>query len=109
MLKKSENSENKEIDSQNIEIGKRIDFIRITKKWSKEELAKLLNITGQHLGSVIKGEVGLSTGKIINLSKISGFSTDFILLGNTKSVDEEMKILINVASKALNKVTALAN
>ncbi|MCL2859112.1 MAG: helix-turn-helix domain-containing protein [Oscillospiraceae bacterium] len=104
-----ERFKNKEMDSQNIEIGKRIDFIRTTKKWSKEELARLLKITGQHLGNAIKGEVGLSTRKIINLSKISGFSTDFILLGNTKCIDEEMKNLIDIAYNALNKATALSN
>ena len=69
------------------EIGKRIDFIRIEKGLNKEEFAKELGMKGQQLGEIIRGKTGLSVEKLILLSKISGYSTDFILLGKRKELD----------------------
>lgn len=46
------------------DIGKRIEFIRNEKKMTKEDFAKLINISGQHLGRIIVGEKGLSIEKI---------------------------------------------
>lgn len=62
-------------------IGKRIEFIRNENHMTKEEFAKLINISGQHLGKVITGEKGLSIEKIIEISNKTGYSTDFILKG----------------------------
>ncbi len=54
---------------------------------TKEEFAKLINISGQHLGRAISGEKGLSIEKIIELSEKTGYSTDFILKGVTNNSD----------------------
>lgn len=62
-------------------IGKRIEFIRNENHMTKEEFAKLINISGQHIGKVITGEKGLSIEKIIEISNKTGYSTDFILKG----------------------------
>ncbi len=71
--------------SQNIkeQIGKRIDFIRNKNNMTKEQFSKLINISGQHLGRVIRGEKGLSIEKIIDISEKTGYSTDYILKGIT--------------------------
>ncbi|MCI8486975.1 MAG: helix-turn-helix transcriptional regulator, partial [Clostridia bacterium] len=45
--------------------------------------SKLINISGQHLGRVIRGEKGLSIEKIIDISEKTGYSTDYILKGIT--------------------------
>lgn len=89
----------KELDPKKVEIGKRIDIIRETEGWSKEDLAKILATTGQHVGKVIGGEVGFSAEKHIVLSDASGFSTDFILKGTMTSVNDEVKNLIKIAMK----------
>ena len=87
-----------------LEIGKRIDFIRIQKKMSKEKLAELIGISGQHLGKVINGESGLSVEKIIKLSIKTGYSTDYILLGKSISFDENTKKML-AQLKSVTKVT----
>ena len=71
--------------SQNIkeQIGKRIDFIRNKNNMTKEQFSKLINIIGQHLGRVIRGQNGLSIEKIIDISEKTGYSTDYILKGIT--------------------------
>ena len=51
------------------EIGKRIEFIRNQKEMTKESFAKLINISGQHLGKVITGQKGLSIEKIVEIAE----------------------------------------
>ena len=78
------------------EIGKRIEFIRNSKKMTKEEFAKLIDITGQHLGKVILGEKGLSLEKIVEVSDKTGYSTDFILKGKvceSEIMNEKVNLL----------------
>lgn len=78
-----------------LEVGKRIDFIRLQKGMSKNEFAKLINISKQHLSRVISNEKGLSVEKVIELSEKTGFSTDFILLGKDADIDINMKKKLN--------------
>lgn len=70
------------------QIGKRVDYIRNEMNITKEEFSKLINISGQHLGKVIRGEKGLSIEKIIEVSEKTGYSTEYILKGvtNTKEI-----------------------
>ena len=77
-----------------IEIGKRIDIIRTQKGMTKDKFAELLNISRQHLNQVINGESGLSIEKTIELSEKTGFPTDFILLGKTDSLNNDVKKLL---------------
>lgn len=70
-----------------IDIGKRIEFIRNEKNMTKEDFAKLINISGQHLGKTIVGKKGMSIEKIIEISNKTGYSTDFILKGVTNKSD----------------------
>lgn len=99
-------------DLLKIEIGKRIDFIRTQNNMSKEKFAKLINITGQHLGKVINGESGLSIEKIIELSEKTGYTTDFILLGKKDSFDKKIKNSLTQAEtdieNAYNKLKNIA-
>lgn len=88
------------------EIGKRIDFIRMEKGLNKEEFAKKLGMSGQQLGEIIRGKTGLSVEKLIILSEISGYSTDFILIGKRKEMDENItNSIINIKKnlKQINK------
>lgn len=77
-----------------LEIGKRINFIRIQKNMSRDKLASLIGISGQHLGKVINGESGLSVEKIIELSIKTGYPTDFILLGKSLSFNSNIHDLL---------------
>ena len=90
-----------ENESLRYKIGERINNIRIEKGMSKEEFASFINICGQHLGRVIRGEAGLSVEKIIEVSKKTGYSTDYILLGKKNSLDKVSKDKIELAENQL--------
>ncbi len=85
------------------DIGKRIEFIRNEKKMTKEDFAKLINISGQHLGRIIVGKKGLSIEKIIEISEKTGYSTDFILKGITNNSD----VIIEKINKIKNNVNSI--
>ena len=90
------------------DIGERIEYIRNQKNMTKEEFAKLINISGQHLGKAINGEKGLSIEKIIEISDKTGYSTDFILKGITSSVEINNK-KINLIKSNLNNISEIIN
>ena len=73
------------------QIGERINFIRKQMNMTKDSLARLINVSGQHLGKVLSGESGLSIEKIIELSQKTNYSTDFILMGKQDSLEELIK------------------
>lgn len=77
-----------------IEIGKRIEYIRLQKHMSKDKLATLIGVSGQHLGKVIYGESGLSVEKIVELSIKTGYPTDFILLGKGLNFETNIRDLL---------------
>lgn len=83
------------------DIGKRVDFIRKTMEMSKEEFAKIINVSGQHLGKVIIGEKGLSIEKVIEISEKTRYTTDFILKGITS---ESEKVMDKKVSKIKNNL-----
>ena len=90
------------------DIGKRIEYIRNQKNMTKEEFAKLINISGQHLGKAISGEKGLSIEKIIEISNKTGYSTDFILKGTTNNLETNNK-KINEIKNNLNRISDIIN
>lgn len=91
-----------------IDIGKRIEFIRNEKNITKEDFAKLINISGQHLGRAIIGKKGLSIEKIIEVSNKTGYSTDFILKGVTNKSDVINK-KINQIKNNINNINDIIN
>lgn len=92
-------------------IGRRINFIRLQNNMSKEEFAKYLGITPQHLGKVLSGASCLSIEKIVKLSKKSGYPTDYILLGKEasfeKNVNEIIKHSIESTEESLTNLKKL--
>ena len=90
------------------DIGERIEYIRNQKNMTKEEFAKLIDISGQHLGKAISGEKGLSIQKIIEISDKTGYSTDFILKGITSNVEIDNE-KINLIKSNLNNIRKIIN
>lgn len=90
------------------DIGERIEYIRNQKNMTKEEFAKLINITGQHLGKAISGEKGLSIEKIIEISNKTGYSTDFILKGITSNSEIYNKKIDKIKGN-LNSISEIIN
>lgn len=109
-------------DDKKIEIGKRLEVIRINVlKVSKRDFAKLINIAEQNVWRLVKGKVGLSMDKLITLHEVFGLSTDYILFGegnikgknNVKEIivgaladyeGEELDIAMKVVKNILTKI-----
>ena len=66
-------------------------------------LQSSFGITAQYLGSVESGENCLSVEKLIVLSKKTNLSLDYILLGKTNSLDNNMiKSLLNINDEQID-------
>lgn len=89
----------KDYKIQNIEMGKRIDKSRIEMNLSKQQFAKILNITGQHLGRVISGKVGISIDKLRELCEITDKSSDYYLFGTENTIEKLTNTLLSKHSK----------
>lgn len=77
------------------EIGIRIKHIRESMNMSKEELAKLLGISGQYLGIIERGKSCLSIEKLEKLCNLTHLSADFILFGKDSSLPETTRKLLS--------------
>lgn len=77
------------------EIGIRIKHIRESMNMSKEELAKLLGISGQYLGIIERGKSYLSVEKLEKLCNLTHLSADFILFGKDYNIPETTSKLLS--------------
>lgn len=78
--------------SINLEIGERVRITRISRGFSREELAELLNISTLFLGYIECGQRGMSLTTLQNMCEVLNVSADYILLGknNFLSIDDEI-------------------
>ena len=89
-------------EEKKIEIGKRIEDIRLTKaKMNKRDFSKILNMQEQNLGKIERGIVGLSMDKLIGMHDEFKISTDYILFGE-EICREEAEIKEVIASILIN-------
>ncbi len=89
------------------EIGERIDYIRIRMGLSKEQFAKLIDMTPQQLGKIIKGKGGITVEKVITISKITDYSCDYILIGNDSvgsSINKEVSTIEKKAKEIIESI-----
>ena len=90
------------------DICKRIKIIRNNLGMNKNEFANFLGITPQYLGSIEHGENCLSVEKIILLSQKANVSTDYILLGKSNIIDENMiKEIMHINGQQLDSCFSL--
>lgn len=75
-------------------VGKRIENIRKEMKLNKEKFAKMLGISGQHLGIVERGESSLSYEKLMKLCEITNYSADYILFGKGRKFSKNTQELL---------------
>lgn len=78
--------------SINLEIGERVRITRISRGFTRDELAELLNISTLFLGYIECGQRGMSLTTLQNICNILNVSADYILLGknNAVSIDDEI-------------------
>lgn len=81
------------------EIGERIRKIRTELKMNRETFSEMINISDVFLGQIERGERSLSIKTLATISKITGFSTDYILFGSDEEITI-MKKIINILEKS---------
>lgn len=77
------------------EIGKRIKEIREEMHMTKEQFAKKLGLSGQHLGLIERGKNHISIEKLKILCDLSGLSADYILFGKDKNILNDTKNILS--------------
>lgn len=80
----------------NLEIGERVRLTRISRGFSREELAEILNISTLFLGYIECGQRGMSLTTMQNMCNILNVSADYLLLGKEKEVNIDEKIITAV-------------
>lgn len=88
----------------NIEIGSRIRSIREGMKLSRNTFSEKINISEVFLSQVERGEKSISLNTLINICNKTGFSSDFILFGDTSNSATANRII-----KILDQLPAEAN
>ena len=90
----------------NKEIGKRIEKIRLSMDLNKEQFAKLIDIPGQNLGLIERGETGISRDKLINVCIKTGVSADYILFGkiDNRNLTEKINSIFSTYSQKELKI-----
>lgn len=74
-----------------IDIGKRVKEIRTKMHMSKNAFAKLIGMKNQYLGTVENGQKGLTVEKVIEICKLTGVSSDYILFGVDNTIENKAK------------------
>lgn len=79
----------KELDRK--EMGARIKARRKALDMSRDELGKLLSVTGKFIADIECGDKGLSVKNLYKLKQILGVSIDFLLEGDADNLSGEEK------------------
>jgi len=70
------------------QIGERIRLLREERHLSRDDLAKILDISSRHLGGVETGNKGMSMELFYDLTKVLNVSADYILNGKGADRDD---------------------
>lgn len=77
----------------NLEIGIRIRNIRENMKLSRSSFSEKLNISEVFLSQVERGEKSISLNTLIKICNTTGFTSDYILFGNTSNSSTPNRIM----------------
>ncbi len=69
----------------NLEIGERVRLTRVSRGFSRDQLAEMLGISTLFLGYIECGQRGMSLLTMQNMCKILKVSADYLLLGKESS------------------------
>ena len=83
-----------QMESIRKKIGKRVAKIRSDMGMNKEQFASHIGISSQYLANLENGINCFSVEKLINFSKKVNVSTDYLLLGKTNSLYNNVKELV---------------
>lgn len=77
----------------NLEIGERVRLVRVSRGFTREALAELLDISALFLGCIECGQRGMSLSTMQNMCKVLNVSADYLLLGKESTDDSADKII----------------
>lgn len=89
----------KEYSKEKIQMGARLLEIREGAEMSQEKLAEIMGISVNAYRKVERGENHISTDGLKKLHNNMGVSSDFILFGNTSSIEDIWKNILNSSEK----------
>ena len=102
-----------------IEIGRRVERIRNGMGLPKTKFAELIGISGQALGSIERGENGMTSSTLVSLCEKTGNSSDYILFGERfrSSKNKPLSVLLSkmdsdnlrIAVETLNEIDSFLN
>ena len=102
------NKEIREYDKNvQLEIGQRIQEIRLDKNMKSIELATELGITRNQMSRIENGRANCTISQLFILLQILGGSADYILFG--KKYEREIKITKEQKEVLINLINALMN
>ena len=90
-----------------IMIGSRVRTIRESMPMTREQFAELLNISVSFLSQIERGYKLMSLEKLMELSKKTGFSTDYVLFGD-KAKSNYVNRISRMLQDCSNDVAAVA-
>lgn len=77
----------------NLEIGERVRLTRVSRGFTRDELAELLGISTLFLGYIECGQRGMSLLTMQNMCKVLKVSADYLLLGKEFAVDAASDVI----------------
>lgn len=81
-------------------IGKRVQQVRKTKRYTQAEIAEKINMTSKNLSQLERGMTGISVSTLMSLCKTLDVSADYILFGiENNSYNNTINILLSELSE----------
>lgn len=90
-----------------IMIGSRVRTIRESMPMSREQFAELINMSVSFLSQIERGNKLMSIEKLMDISKKTGYSTDYILFGD-KSKSNYVHRISRMLQDCSNDVAEIA-
>lgn len=77
-------------------LGLRIALLRMSKGWSQAELGRQLGISTSAVGMYEQGRRDPSLDTVVRLARMFGVTTDYLLMGENKNIQEHVSVTIRV-------------
>ena len=90
-----------------VEFGKRLRELRLSKGMTQEELAEALNINLDHMRKMERGRERCSIDLLLEIAIYFNVSTDYLLMGRITDREAEKKRLLGVISELSELVEIL--
>ena len=77
------------MDSNNLDVGKRVEEKRKTRGFTREKLSELADVSVQFLADIEKGRKSMTVATLRRISAALGVTTDYIVNGTEHFAENE--------------------